>query len=286
MLRKGFAFAALGLALLAGPLLAGSAVAATTEKEPQDVHWSFEGPFGKFDKEQVQRGYKVYREVCSACHSMNLMYFRNLGQKGGPFYDPKYPNPNENPYVKSLAKDIQVKDIDQDTGDVISRPATPADKFPAPFPNEPAARASNGGALPPDLSVITKAREGGPAYVYSLLIADQAKAPDSLTLPPGKYYDAYFPGDLTSAWHGKGPPPEGGPIGMPPPLADGKVTFDDGKPSTLKEEASDVVAFLAWASEPKMEERKAFGFGAMIYLLIFSGLLYASYRRIWRNVAH
>ena len=116
MLRKAFAFAALGLALMAGPVLA-----ATTEEEPLNVHWSFEGPFGKFDKAQVQRGYKVYREVCSACHSMNLMYFRNLGQKGGPFYDPKYPNPNDNPYVKSLAHDIQVKDIDPDTGDVISR---------------------------------------------------------------------------------------------------------------------------------------------------------------------
>jgi len=281
MLRKAFAFAALGLVLTAGPVLA-----ATTEKEPVDVHWSFEGPFGKFDKEQLQRGFKVYREVCSACHAMNLLYFRNLGQKGGPFYDPKYPNPNDNPVVKSLAHDIQVKDVDTDTGDVISRPAMPADKFPAPFANEYAARASNGGALPPDLSVMAKAREGGPAYIYSLLTGDKPTAPAGLTLPPGKYYDAFYPGDLSSSWHGKGPPPEGGAIAMPPPLTDGKVTFDDGKPSTVKEEALDVAAFLAWAAEPKMEERKAFGLGAMIYLLIFSGLLYASYRRIWRNVAH
>ncbi len=280
MLRKGFAFAALGLAFIAGPVLA-----ATTEKEVENVHWSFEGPFGKFDQEQVQRGYKVYREVCSACHSMNLLYFRNLGQKGGPFYDPKYPNPNNNPVVKSLAHDIQVKDIDTDTGDVISRPATPADKFPAPFPNEYAARASNGGSLPPDLSVMAKAREGGPAYVYSLLTGFKAP-PAGMTLPAGKYYDPYYPGDLTSAWHGKGPPPEGGAISMPPPLADGKVTFDDGKPSTVKEEALDVAAFLAWAAEPKMEERKAFGFGAMIYLLIFSALLWFSYKKIWKNVAH
>src|SRR5476649_2699093 len=106
MLRKALALAALGLAFLAVPGLA-----ATTHEEPKDVHWSFEGPFGKFDQAQVQRGYKVYREVCSSCHSMNLLYFRKLGQKGGPFYDPKYPNPNDNPYVKSLAKDIQVKDI-------------------------------------------------------------------------------------------------------------------------------------------------------------------------------
>jgi ubiquinol-cytochrome c reductase cytochrome c1 subunit len=281
MLRKGFAFAALGLALLAGP-----ALAATTNEEPASVHWSFEGPFGKFDKEQLQRGYKVYREVCSACHSMNLMYFRNLGQKGGPFYDPKYPNPNNNPYVKSLAHDIQVKDIDTDTGDVISRPATPADKFANPFPNEYAARASNGGALPPDLSVMAKAREGGPAYIYSLLTGFRA-APSGLTLQAGKYYDPYFAGDLTGSWHGAASKvPEGGAISMPPPLADGKVTFDDGHPDKIKDEAYDVSAFLAWAAEPKMEERKAFGLGAMIYLLIFSVLLYFSYKKIWKNVAH
>lgn len=281
MLRKGLALAALGLALVAGPTLA-----ATTAEEPQDVHWSFEGPFGKFDKAQLQRGYKVYREVCSSCHAMSLMYFRNLGQPYGPFYDAKYPNPNDNPYVKSLAKDIQVKDIDSETGDSISRPATSADKFPSPFPNEAAARASNGGALPPDLSVIAKAREGGPAYIYSL-ISGFAPPPKGLTVPAGKYYNPYFPGDLSSFWNGpKDQVPKGGFISMPPPLAPGKVTFDDGTKSTLQQESRDVAAFLAWASEPKMEERKAFGLGAMIYLLIFTGLLYASYRRIWRNVAH
>src|SRR3954471_101309 len=149
--------------------LATPAFAAGETPVPPQLKWSFQGPFGKFDKAQLQRGYKVYREVCSSCHAMSLLYYRNLGQRGGPFFDPKYPNPNENPVVKSLAHDIQVKDIDQDTGDVISRPATPADKFLAPFPNEPAARASNGGALPPDLSVMTRAREGGPDYVYSIL---------------------------------------------------------------------------------------------------------------------
>jgi ubiquinol-cytochrome c reductase cytochrome c1 subunit len=281
MLRKGLALAALGFALISAP-----AFAATSFEEPKDVHWSFEGPFGKFDKEQVQRGYKIYREVCSACHSMNLLYFRNLGQPGGPFYDEKYPNPNDNPYVKSLAKDIQVGDIDSETGDSIKRPATSADKFPAPFPNEPAARASNGGALPPDLSVIAKAREGGPAYIYSLLSGFEAP-PAGLTVPAGKFYNPYFPGDLSSFWKGpKDQVPKGGFISMPPPLAANKVTYDDGTKSTVEQQAKDVSAFLAWAAEPKMEERKRFGFGAMIYLLIFTGLLYASYRKIWRNVAH
>src|SRR6202008_812414 len=146
---------------------------------------------------------------------MNLMYFRNLGQKGGPFYDAKYKNPNDNPYVKSIAKDYQVKDIDSETGDVIPRPATTADKFPAPFPNAPAARASNGGALPPDLSVIVKAREAGPRSVYSILTGFPAAAPKGLEVAAGKYYNPYYPGDLTGFWKGpKDQVPVGGLISM------------------------------------------------------------------------
>lgn len=280
MLRKAVALAALGLAFVATP-----APAAEHGYALRDVHWSFEGPFGKFDTAQVQRGYKVYREVCSACHSMNLMHFRNLGQKGGPFYEPEYPNPNDNPIVKSLAKDAQVNDIDTDTGDVIQRPGIPADKFPNPFPNEYAARASNGGALPPDLSVMAKARAGGPHYIYSLLTG-YLTPPAGLKLNPGQHYNAYMAGDLTSSWSGKGPVPMGGFVAMPPPLAPDKVTFDDGTKSTIEQQAKDVAAFLAWASEPKQMERKQFGLGAMIYLLIFSVVLYFSYRRIWRDVDH
>ncbi len=281
MLRKGFALAALGLALVAG-----HAMAATTEEEPKSVEWSFKGPLGKFDQAQLQRGYKVYREVCSACHAMELMSFRNLGQKGGPFYDEKYKNANDNPYVKSIAKDYQFDDIDSETGDTVKRPGTSADRFPHPFPNEPAARASNGGALPPDLSDMAKAREGGPDYIYSLLTGF-GHAPAGLTVPAGKYYNPYFPGDLGSFWKGDATKvPVGGFIGMPPPLADNKVTFDDGTKSTVDQQAKDVSAFLTWAAEPKMEERKAFGLAAMIYLLIFSGLLWFSYKKIWKNVAH
>ena len=281
MLRKGFILAAFGLAFVAGPALA----AATAPEEPKGVHWSFEGPFGKFDQAQVQRGYKVYREVCSACHSMDLMSFRNLGQKNGPFFDEAYPNPNDSPTVKAIAKDYQVNDIDSETGDVVQRPGTSADKFPNPFPNEAAARASNGGAMPPDLSVITKAREEGPQYVYSILTGYVA-TPVGLEVPAGKHYNPYMAGDLSAFYKGKGHAPKGGFIAMPPPLEDGKVTFDDGSKSTVDQQAKDVVAFLAWASEPKQTERKQFGVAAMIYLLVFAGLLFVSYRRIWRNVAH
>ena len=282
MLRKGIALAALGLAVLAAP----AAQAAGGALPPKHVEFSFEGPFGKFDQAELQRGYKVYREVCSACHSMNLMYFRNLGQKGGPFYDPKYKNPNDNPYVKSIAKDYQIKDIDSETGDVIDRPGTSADKFPSPFPNEAAARASNGGAYPPDLSVMAKARHHGPQYIYSLLTGYK-NPPAGLKVGVGQHYNPYMAGDVAASWSGpKDKVPPGGFIAMAPPLAAGQVTFDDGTKSTLEQQAKDVAAFIAWASEPKMEERKAFGMAAMIYLFIFAGLLYASYRKIWKNVAH
>lgn len=281
MLRKTIALAALGLAVFATPALA----AGSHPLEPKEMTWGFEGPFGKFDQAQLQRGYKVYREVCSACHSMELMSFRNLGQKGGPFYDPKYPNPNDNPYVKAIAKDYQINDIDSETGDVIQRPGTSADRFPNPFPNEPAARASNGGALPPDLSNMAKARDGGPRYIYSLLTGF-VEPPEGLTVPNGQHYNPYMAGDVSAYYKGKHHVPPGGFLAMAPPLATDKVSFDDGTKSTVEQQAKDVTAFLTWASEPKMEERKAFGIAAIIYLLILSGILYVSYKRIWRNVSH
>ena len=281
MMRKALAIAAVfGITAMALP-----AFAETSALEPKDVHWSFEGPFGRFDQEQLQRGFKVYHDVCSACHSMNLMSYRNLGQKGGPFYDPKYPNANDNPYVKTIVKDFKVPDIDQDTGDAIKRPATPADAFVKPFPNEYAARASNGGALPPDLSLIIKAREDGPRYVYSILTGYMAP-PTGMTVPVGKYYNPYMQGDMTSNWHGAGKVPEGGFIAMPFQLTPNRVTYDDGVGATTEQQAKDVVAFLAWAAEPHADERKDLGLAVMIYLLIFTGVLYASYRTIWRNIEH
>ena len=282
MLRKALILAAvLGFTAAAQP-----SFAATSAMEPKDdVHWSFEGPFGRFDQEQLQRGYKVYHDVCSACHSMKLMSYRNLGQVGGPFYDPKYPSENDNLKVKAIAKDFNVPDIDSDTGDVIKRPATPADTFVSPFPNEAAARASNGGALPPDLSLIVKAREGGPAYIYGILTG-YTPAPAGLKVPAGKFYNPYMPGDMSSYWTGHGPAPEGGFIAMPLQLTPDRVTYDDGVPATQAQEAKDVVAFLAWAAEPHADERKQTGFAVILFLLLFSGVLYASYRSLWRDIDH
>ncbi|NBB14569.1 cytochrome c1 [Caulobacter sp. SLTY] len=281
MLRKLTLIAAALTTLVAAPALAAGGA-----KKPPEIAYSFEGPFGKFDQAQLQRGYKVYREVCSACHSMKLLSFRNLGDKGGPFYDKKYKNPNDNPYVKALAADIQVPDIDTETGDEITRAAVPADRFPKPYKNDYAARAGNGGALPPDLSVIAKGRSGGPEYLAAFLMGYEAP-PKGLTVPTGQYYNSYFPGDLSAGWTGdKHHVPPGGFVAMPPQLGPGKVTFDDGTPSTAANQARDVAAFLMWAAEPKLEERNATGFAVLIYLLLFSGLLYASYRRVWRNESH
>lgn len=283
MLRKTTVLAAFGLALAC---LGAPSFAATTREEPKDVHWSFEGPFGKFDQEQLQRGYKVYHDVCSTCHSMSLLSYRNLADKGGPFYSEKYPNPNDSPYAKAIAKDFQVPDVDTETGDAIQRPATTSDHFKQPFANEYAARAANGGALPPDLTLMAKAREGGPAYIYSLLTGFE-EAPKGLKEQPGKYYNPYFQGDLSGFWSGDAAKvPVGGFIGMPPPLRDDAVTYDDGVKATKDQEAKDVAAFLAWAAEPHQEERKQTGFAVLIYLVLFAGLLYASYKRVWRNIAH
>ena len=274
------------LGSLVGALMAGPASAATHPEEPRKIDGSFNGPFGKFDQAQLHRGFKVYREVCLACHSMNLVSFRNLGDKGGPFYSEKYPNPNDTPYVNADAAEVQVADIDGETGDPIQRPATSADHFKAPFPNEAAARASNGGALPPDMSVLAKAREGGPDYIHALLTGYRAP-PKGLTVDPTKHYNPYFPGDLASSWSGDPKHvPHGGVIGMAPPLADNSVTFDDGTKATLDQEAQDVAAFLMWAAEPKLNDRHQMGFAVMIYLLLMSGLLYASYRTVWKNESH
>jgi ubiquinol-cytochrome c reductase cytochrome c1 subunit len=286
MLRK-----VLSLAAVIGALAAPAAFAETTQQETPIQSWSFNGPLGMYDQEQLQRGFKVYEQVCSACHSINYIHFYNLGEPGGPFWsdNPKYADhPNDNPWVKAIAAGWPrpVPMINPDTGDETHRPAATSDVLVGPFANDAAARGSNGGALPPDMSLLVNAREGGPNYVAAVA-GFNGPAPAGLDVPPGKYYNPFVPGDVSGSWHGdptKVPP--GSFISMPPPLTDCKVTFDDGKPCKTADEARDVSAFLQWAADPKMNERKQLGAAVMVYLGIFSVLLYLSYRAIWRNIEH
>ncbi len=255
----------------------------------EHVDWGFKGPFGTYDRPAMQRGYQVYREVCASCHALEHLAFRHLGDKGAPFYIEDYPNPNDNPDVKAFAKDWQVDDIDNETGDPITREGKPADKFPAIYPNAVAAAAANGGAVPPDLSLITMARNNGPDYVYSLLVGYH-EAPHDFEVAPGTYYNTAFEGNL---------------IKMSPPLSDGIVEYasvqkkadghgdDHGEAETIappeatvEQMAKDVTEFLTWAGDPKMETRKKVGFGTFIYLFIFALLMYMSYKEVWRDVEH
>jgi len=259
---------ALPLGLALGLLLPSVAAAATGDaRPPQTQAWSFDGPFGTYDRGALQRGFQVYKEVCSACHSLNRVAFHALSEPGGPgFTDAQ---------MKAIAASYKVPAEPNDKGETVdangnplTRPGTPADHFPGPFANEQAARAANSGALPPDLSLIIKARAGGPDYVFSILTGFHQTPPKGFQVLPNKYFNPYFAG-----WN----------ISMPPPLADGQVTFSDGTPNKIADEARNVVTFLAWASEPKMEERKRIGFGVMAFLVLLSGLLYFSYRRIWHD---
>ena len=272
-----------GAVLAMGLLGSSHAFAEGNGRELKDPGFSFEGPFGTFDQGELQRGFKVYREVCSACHGMHLISFRNLGQKDGPFYDPKYKNPNNNPYVKQIASEYDIADIDPDTGDDTTRKGTTSDHLPSPFKNDQAAKASNGGALPPDLSVITKAREGGARYVYSILTGFE-DAPVGLKIADTQHYNPYVNGSLATQWSGDPKKvPQGGVLAMPPPLTDGRVTFDDGTPSTLSNEAKAVAAYLEWAGDPHAIDRKQTGFAVILFLLLFAGIMYAAYRQVWHG---
>jgi ubiquinol-cytochrome c reductase cytochrome c1 subunit len=216
----------------------------------------------------VQRGFQVYKEVCASCHSMNYLSYRNLGEPRGPYFDKEYPNANDNPVVRAIAAEYKVTEIGGETGDPAERPAEPKDRFVNPFTNEAAARAANGGALPPDLSVITKARAHGPDYIYSLLTG-YADPPEGKEMQPGMSYNPYFPG---------------GQIAMANQLIEDRVEFQDGTKASPEQMAMDVTTFLHWAAEPKMETRKAMGLQVLGYLLLLTVLVYLSYRRVWRNV--
>lgn len=237
-----------------------NAKAAGEAVELPSVDWSFSGPFGTFDKGQLQRGFKVFREVCSACHALDLVAFRNLSEQGGPGFTPEQ--------VKVIASEFEVEDGPNDDGDMFMRPAKPSDRFPAPFENEQIARLANGGALPPDLSVLAKARIGKADYIYALLIGYE-DPPADVEMGPGMSYNKYYPGHQ---------------IAMPKPIDDGVVDYDDGTEPTLENYAKDVSAFMMWTAEPKLEARHAMGFKVIIFLLIFAGLLYATKRKIWASV--
>ena len=274
--------AAVGLSLA----VAQPALAEGEAYHPRKGGFSFEGPFGTFDQGQLQRGYKVYREVCASCHGMDLVYFRTLAEPGGPFYDPGQENPAGNRFVKVLAAEAQIADIDSETGEAIMRDGTAADRFPNPYPNATAAAAANGGAAPPDLSVMAKARPDGANYIYSLL-SGYKDAPEGLQIRPGQYYNPYMAGDMTPFWTGdKEKVPAGGFIAMPPPLNEGQVTYDDGTVASVDQMSKDVAAFIAWSSDPKQVQRKQSGVGVLIFLFLFAGITYLSYRKIWKGVAH
>lgn len=274
-----WSFAAIALAATG---IVGMSFAAGGEKTRMEhIDWGFNGVFGKYDRLSMQRGYQVYREICAACHSLDHLSFRHLGDRGGPFYDKDNPDPIDNPVVKALARDWTVGDIDQDTGDLIDRLATPVDNFPQIFVNEPEARASNGGTLPPDLSIIVKARSGGADYLYGILTGYKAP-PRDMEMSAGMSYNTVFDGNQ---------------IAMAPPLTDGIIEYatrtivDHGETRvvappevTVEQMSRDVVEFLAWAADPKMEMRKKLGLATMIFLFIFSILLYLTYREVWRNV--
>jgi len=275
------------VAATCGLIAAQPAMAEGGSLHPKHGGFSFEGPFGRFDQGQLQRGYKVYREVCASCHSMDLMYFRTLAEPGGPFYDAHQVSAAENRFVKVLAAEAQIPDIDTETGEPIRRDGTPADKFPNPYPNATAAAAANGGAAPPDLSVMAKARHDGANYIYSLM-SGYRTPPAGLQIRPGQYYNPYMAGDLTPFWTGDHDHvPPGGFIAMPPPLIQaGQVQYDDGTVASVDQMSKDVAAFIAWASDPKQVQRKQSGVGVLIFLILFAGVTYLSYRRIWKGVAH
>lgn len=255
-----------------------SAESAEEVPAPPKNTWSFAGPFGKFDRAQLQRGFKVYREVCQVCHGLTLVAFRNLAEPGGPGFTTAQ--------ATAIAAEYQVKGEPDDQGEVKDRPGRLADYFPAPFPNEQAARARYNG-VPPDLSVMAKARgyergfpwwvldmftqyqEHGVDYLTALLLGYEDQPPAGFTLPPGTFYNKYFPGHA---------------IAMPPPLTDGRVEYSDGSPTTVAQYAKDLSAFLMWTAEPHLEARKRIGMQVFIFLIVLAGLLYFTKKKVWREV--
>ena len=282
----------LSVLVAAGLAAAGAAGAARAEEannaaepthfpihKPTEESWSFAGPFGTYDKGQLQRGLKVYKEVCSACHSMDLVSFRTLEHLG-----------YSEAQVKAFAAEYTVQDGPNNDGEMFDRPGIPSDHFPAPFPNAIAAAAANNGAAPPDLSLMAKARgvergfptfifdvftqyaENGPDYIHALLTGYGEEPPAGMQIPAGTYYNPYFIAGKSLA--------------MAPPLSEDQITYDDGTPQTVDQYSRDVSAFLMWTAEPHLEDRKRTGFSVMVFLLLFGGLVYLTKRKVWNDVAH
>lgn len=254
---RHFLLALSTLGLFATASVTPALAAGSHEAETVDVKFSFDGPFGTFDRAALQRGLQVYRQVCAACHGMDHTYYRN-------FRDLGYTEGQ----VKAIAAEYTVTDGPNDDGEMFDRPARPSDRVKNPFANEKAARAANNGAMPPDLSLITKARMGGADHVYSVLTGYK-DAPHDMTLQPGQYYNTGMSGHI---------------IAMAPPLVDGAIPYEDGTPTTVDQYAKDVSHFLAWAAEPEMEERKRMGVKVILFLLVFAGLVYATKRQIWSDL--
>ena len=279
MIATRFIFAALIAVFAAAPAHAQEAAASTVKTAPapaahaveveqlppRDGNFSFEGPFGTYDRAALQRGFQVYKDVCSACHSLRHIAFRNLADEGGPGLTANQVRALATSYKVPAGPNEQGQTVDAN-GNTLTRPATGSDYFPSPFPNEQAARASNNGSLPPDLSMIVKARVGGANYIYSILTGYGQQAPAGVTVGSGRFFNPYF---------------RGGQISMPPPLNPDSVMYADGTMATVEQEAHDVATFLAWAADPKMEERKETGWNVMIFLIGLAALLYFSYQRVW-----
>lgn len=267
-------------AVICGVALTG--VASAEEKPLEEQDWSFAGPFGTYDKAQLQRGFQIYTENCSSCHSLNLIAFRNLMEPGGPEFSEAE--------VRALAAEVSIVDGPDSDGEMFERPGRLSDRFPSPWANDEQARASNNGALPPDFSLLAKARavtrgfptfifdiftqyqESGPDYIYNLLTGYEEDVPEDVEMGSGMYYNPIFKSGVQ--------------IAMAPPLSDGQHEFSDGSPETQEQYARDISAFMMWAAEPHLEDRKAMGFRVMIFLLIFAGLLYFSKRKVWAGAKH
>ncbi len=252
------AFGALALGLTFGA--SAPAQAAGGEAALKHVDWSFNGPFGTYDRNALRRGYKVYKEVCSTCHAMSMVHFRNLAEKGGPEFSPAE--------VKAIAAGYKVQDGPDSSGEMFERPGEGKDPFPSPYPNDEAAAASLG-AAPPDLSLIAKAREGGADYIYTLLNGYE-EAPADVHVPAGGNYNPVFAVG-------------NGIIAMPKPLNDGQVDYTDGTPNTAEQMSKDVAQFLMWAAEPKLEQRHRLGLQVVIYLIALAGILYFATRKVWAD---